>query len=156
MSEQVMISREACVIALRLIHRELETLANGSAIERFKTAKEEFAALLQSPTPAQPGSAQPAGEVPEVVGWRHSGDKTRLLCDLGKQRSIPGTIADEFTEPLMAVAQHTRIVAALQARAVVMPERENRKPSSHDAMTRQEGWNDCLDEVARLNGKGGV
>jgi hypothetical protein len=52
------------------------------------------------------------GEAVEVVAWRHWGDKTRLLCDLGKQRAIPGTIADEFTVPLMEVAQHKRILAA--------------------------------------------
>jgi len=52
------------------------------------------------------------GEAVEVVAWRHWGDKTRLLCDLGKQRAIPGTIADEFTVPLMTVAQHQRILAA--------------------------------------------
>lgn len=52
------------------------------------------------------------GEAVEVVAWRHCGDKTRLLCDLGKQRAVPGTIADEFTVPLMTVAQHQRILAA--------------------------------------------
>lgn len=46
------LSREACVIALRLIHRELETLANGSAIERFKAAKDEFSAMLAAPAPS--------------------------------------------------------------------------------------------------------
>ena len=61
---------------------------------------------------ADRANACQGGEAVEVVAWRHWGDKTRLLCDLGKQRAIPGTIADEFTVPLMTVAQHQRILAA--------------------------------------------
>lgn len=55
------------------------------------------------------------GEEVEVVAWRHFGDATRLLCDLGKQRSVPGDYAAEFNIPLMTVAQHSRIVAAMAA-----------------------------------------
>ena len=55
------------------------------------------------------------GEEVEVVAWRHFGDASRLLCDLGKQRSVPGDYAAEFNMPLMTVAQHQRILAALSA-----------------------------------------
>ncbi|HHM5667227.1 hypothetical protein [Pseudomonas aeruginosa] len=40
-------------------------------------------------------------------------------------------------------------VAALRARAVVVPERDARRMDTE----YPEGWNDCLDELARLNGK---
>ena len=95
---------------------------------------------------------------------------------------------DVITEPLMAVAQHTRIVAALQAdavewdammqklgtenqqlrdqvaalqaRAVVMPERFNRQSFPSVLSGQAEAYaaiaNAVLDEVARLNSKGGV
>lgn len=43
------VSRETAVIALRLITRELETLANGSAIQRHKAALSEIRALLDAP-----------------------------------------------------------------------------------------------------------
>lgn len=56
-----------------------------------------------------------AGEEVEVVAWRHFGDASRLLCDLGKQRSVPGDYAAEFNIPLMTVAQHQRILAAISA-----------------------------------------
>lgn len=55
------------------------------------------------------------GEEVEVVAWRHFGDASRLLCDLGKQRSVPGDYAAEFNIPLMTVAQHQRITAAMAA-----------------------------------------
>jgi len=56
-----------------------------------------------------------------------------------------------------------RIVAALQARAVVMPERKQYTrylsgvvPTNRlEAEARIDAWNACLDEVARLNGNGG-
>ena len=55
------------------------------------------------------------GEVVEVAAWLHFGDASRLLCDLGKQRSVPGDYAAEFNIPLMTVAQHQRITAAMAA-----------------------------------------
>jgi len=50
-------------------------------------------------------------------------------------------------------------VAALQARAVVMPERMKTEPFTtidRGSKNYKAGWNGCLNEVARLNGKGGV
>ncbi|HCE6055489.1 hypothetical protein [Pseudomonas aeruginosa] len=40
-------------------------------------------------------------------------------------------------------------LAALRARVVVVPERDARRMDTE----YPEGWNDCLDELARLNGK---
>jgi hypothetical protein len=70
-----------------------------------------------TPAPAHPVSAQPAGEVPEVVVWRCKRLQGReWVYDYSRHKACV------YCEELMTVAQHTRIVAALQARAVVMPE----------------------------------
>ncbi|HCD9060316.1 TPA: hypothetical protein NEF99_001042 [Pseudomonas aeruginosa] len=51
---------------------------------------------------------------------------------------------------LAAEAQALREeVAELRARVVVVPERDARRMDTE----YPEGWNDCLDELARLNGK---
>jgi hypothetical protein len=98
-------------------------------------------------TQSQPVSAQPAGEVPEVVGYR-----TPFALETDRQQ--------ETDEPLMTVAQHARIVAALQARAVVMPECEHdwvdatNKRVSHTDLCMKCGALRSHDD--RLNGKGGV
>lgn len=47
------LSRESLTLAYRLITKELETLANGSAIDRFKSAQDEFrSAIAAAPSPA--------------------------------------------------------------------------------------------------------
>lgn len=99
---------------------------------------------------AQPVSAQPAGEVPEVVGYgfRHV-DKgwifsTKFYHEVNPRLEGVG---------LMTVAQHTRIVAELQERAVVMPERRGLAYTDWRQWSEQDlGFNKALDEVARLNG----
>ena len=50
----------------------------------------------------------------KVVAWAHCADATRLLCDLGKQRSVPGHYADEFTIPLCCLSDHLRAIAELR------------------------------------------
>ena len=48
-SEQVRecsLSRESLTLAYRLITKDLETLANGSAIDRFKSAQDEFRSAI--------------------------------------------------------------------------------------------------------------
>ncbi|MDN6876910.1 hypothetical protein QO209_31080 [Pseudomonas citronellolis] len=50
------------------------------------------------------------------------------------------------------VEQLTREVAALRARVVVVPERKNRA-TTIAGLSYDRGWNACLDELARLNGK---
>lgn len=47
-----------------------------------------------------------AGEEVEVVAYRHWGDASRLIPRIGKDRALPDSYADEFTIPLMTVAQH--------------------------------------------------
>ncbi|MCD2844057.1 hypothetical protein [Pseudomonas aeruginosa] len=65
-------------------------------------------------------------------------------------------------DALAAEAQALREeVAALRARVVVVPERElftqylpGAIPQNADEVSAwKEGWNDCLDELARINGK---
>lgn len=151
-------------------------MGHGQTVQEAIT---DVIAKWNTRTLAQPVSAQPAGEVPEVVGY---------LLTKGNQLSrMPAGNQDQS---LMTIAQHTSIVAALQARAVVMPEcgfcngsgcleagmttvelcycRQQEKPAGSVMPSRkekpdgfsimplyQEGWNACLDEVARLNVKGG-
>ena len=50
----------------------------------------------------------------KVVAWAHCADATRLLCDLGKQRSVPGHYADEFTIPLCRLSDAQRAIAELR------------------------------------------
>lgn len=50
-----------------------------------------------------------------IVAWQHWGDQTRLLCDLGKQRAIPGTVADEFTRSLTYLDDAQALIAELWA-----------------------------------------
>lgn len=50
-NETVTLSRDSLTIAMRLTVRELETLANGSAIERHTAALAEFRAALAEPVP---------------------------------------------------------------------------------------------------------
>lgn len=52
----------------------------------------------------------------KVVAWAHCADATRLLCDLGKQRSVPGHYADEFTIPLCRLSDAQRVIAELQSK----------------------------------------
>ncbi|WP_275628968.1 hypothetical protein [Pseudomonas sp. 273] len=52
------------------------------------------------------------------------------------------------------VEQLTRKVEDLRARVVVVPDRFAPPTYAHHSLKDQaEGWNDCLDELARLNGK---
>lgn len=51
----------------------------------------------------------------KVVAWAHCADATRLLCDLGKQRSVPGHYADEFTIPLCRLSDAQRAIAERDA-----------------------------------------
>jgi hypothetical protein len=111
-------------------------------------------------------SAQPAGEVPEAVAWlsntyvhgrtvqRASLSETSLAgLRHGTEDSAAKILSDV---PLMTVDQHTRIVAALQARAVVMPDRircDNYTKVDIGSKNFKAGFNFALDEVARLNGK---
>lgn len=53
------LSRESLTLAYRLITKELETLANGSAIDRFKSAQGEFRSAIA----AAPSAGSQGGDV---------------------------------------------------------------------------------------------
>jgi hypothetical protein len=104
--------------------------------------------------PSQPVSAQPSGEVPKTVAWKRT-DYSDCITDNASKvdnwrhcSDINGPIIE-----LIDKAQHTRIVAELKARAVVMPERRREAETDEEFLAWVRGWNACLDEVARLNGK---
>jgi hypothetical protein len=103
----------------------------------------------------QPVSAQPAGEAPEVVGYLWSHENGLKIPTVGVLSPFYPRKGNYSSEPLMTVAQHTSIVAALQARAVVMPELGDTETGEWGDAYRR-GWNAYAREYARLNGKGGV
>ena len=94
---------------------------NARLVGQLEQARKGFPAMVEYVEEIAQLRAQLAaiqggmGEEVEVVAWRHFGDASRLLCDLGKQRSVPGDYAAEFNIPLMTVAQHQRITAAMAA-----------------------------------------
>lgn len=79
-----------------------------------------------------------------VVAWQHWGDQTRLLCDLGKRRAIPGTVADEFTRPLTYLTDAQALIAELRAENERLKEgqeklifvRDDYKKQAHDYRAR--------------------
>ncbi|MDG4402776.1 hypothetical protein L5F59_12175 [Pseudomonas aeruginosa] len=67
--------------------------------------------------------------------------------------AVKGHVADADYAKLEAEAQALREeVAALRARVVVVPERKLLN-AGVPGLNRNSGWNACLDELARLNGK---
>lgn len=124
-----------------LIKRELLERLYGVITQTLNLRITDVALVYELLTaPSQPASAHHAGEVPEVLltalrQYRHN---------YGDNKLIPGYDYEETN----------RIVAALQARAVVMPERLKEDVNSN--LEWSDGWNACIDEVARLNGKDGV
>lgn len=74
----------------------------------------------------------------------------RFWCD--EARNIRCVREDDF-DTLEAEAQALREeVAALRARVAVVPERKDQRCES-DYLSYSDGWNACLAELARLNGK---
>ena len=70
----------------------------------------------------------------KVVAWVHCADATRLLCDLGKQRSVPGHYADEFTIPLCRLSDHQRAIAELQAERDTLRQQRDRLAEALETM----------------------
>ncbi|EIU7111454.1 hypothetical protein A9P19_004280 [Pseudomonas aeruginosa] len=67
--------------------------------------------------------------------------------------AVKGHVADADYAKLEAEAQALREeVAALRARVAVVPERKLLN-AGVPGLNRNSGWNACLDELARLNGK---
>jgi hypothetical protein len=151
MSEQVMISRELLERMRDLIY--VLAHSEDSIGQDACSVGGHFPELL-----AQPVSAQPAGEVLEVVVWRCKRLQGReWVYDYSRHKACV------YCEELMTVAQHTRIVAALQARAVVIPPAErcfeliqcafgDYKLTSETGARVATSAALILDEVARLNG----
>lgn len=147
MSEQVMISLDL-----------LEEIADSLDYE-VRDVRDKVRAVLQSTAPSQPVPAQPAGEVPK-------NDETGLEEWVAGKFGVGGAFRGELcgnTDWALArlvwsaalESQHTRIVAELQERAVVMPELGDTETGEWGDAYRR-GWNAYAREYARLNGKGGV
>ena len=84
--------------------------------------------------------------------WSANKDTDEPLCRLSDATAVIDQLkAENEVLTLRVMAGERQELAALKSAPVVMPERKNRKPSTHGALSRQEGWNACLDEVARLN-----
>ncbi|HBO2190246.1 TPA: hypothetical protein L4G86_005371 [Pseudomonas aeruginosa] len=65
------------------------------------------------------------------------------------EHSDPPTFAQQLCRTKHRYERAEKEVATLRARAVVVPERDARRMDTE----YPEGWNDCLDELARINGK---
>ncbi len=65
------------------------------------------------------------------------------------EHSEPPTFAQQLCRAKHRYECAEKEVATLRARAVVVPERDARRMDTE----YPEGWNDCRDELARLNGK---
>ncbi|WP_319172857.1 hypothetical protein [Pseudomonas aeruginosa] len=70
-------------------------------------------------------------------------------CELEGLRADAQALRDERDSQQRVAIKAMEELAALRARAVVVPERDARRMDTE----YPEGWNDCLDELARLNGK---
>jgi hypothetical protein len=141
MSEQVMIDREL-LERLSVPKPDAKGWTTWHSSTAYTAAKE-----LRAVLDAQPVSAQPAGDLPTYhLQWREIGESDWASRDLAWYQNCQKSAECD-----------TRIVAALQSRAVVMPERKIESVrNGYRGLGRAEGWNACLDEVARLNGKGGM
>lgn len=153
MSEQVMISREL-LERLAVPKPDTKGWTTWRSSTAYTAAKELRAAL-----DANPVNAQPAGEVPEVVVvaaakalCKHHAD----ICGVNSDDQW-NVYSDDFiadAKIVLEAVQHTRIVASLQAKAVMMPPRmsafSDDFPERH---TAARWYNRALDEVARINGR---
>lgn len=88
--------------------------------------------------------------------WAHAElneEQTRryfnIVANGTAEHSEPPTFAQQLCRAKHRYECAEKEVATLRARAVVVPERDARRMDTE----YPEGWNDCLDELARLNGK---
>ncbi|ERW65348.1 hypothetical protein [Pseudomonas aeruginosa] len=87
----------------------------------------------------------------------HRYSVVKMLSEAGNKISYdphgPEVVMAKDYDTLAAEAQALREeVAELRARVVVVPERKSGQ-STIPGLHRNRGWNACLDELARLNGK---
>lgn len=138
MSEQVMISRE-------LLERINQYYMDGMSIYG---ELEELRLAITATT-------RPAGEVPDDFNC-DSKPLQHLLNATAMMIETPCQDSATYWAACLAEVEH---LLALQARAVVMPERircDNYTKVDIGSKNFKAGFNFALDEVARLNGKGGV
>ena len=169
MSEQVMISRELLGRILNCMESDWMKIdmewgpseggLDGEIEKGLYPEIKELRAYVQAIPP--PASAQHAGEVPEVVAYGSSQGLGPVL-PIGRLGSS-GAPMSCYDLPLMTVAQHICIVAALQARAVVLPSVDqvmrivlDFQDNKRKNVTGTTNWAANLgmaviDEVARLN-----
>ncbi|WP_446727685.1 hypothetical protein [Pseudomonas aeruginosa] len=114
---------------------------------------EQPIAALAQPSPAQAEQAEP--ERPEVVAWQYrvtAGPQTGWsLWHPGKGEEFERSYTVE-RRPLMTVAQHERIVKAWIERWKAYIEL-SAKIAAQPGLNRNSGWNACIDELSRINGK---
>lgn len=81
------------------------------------------------------------------------GDAARQQCggmemEIEELRAEAKALRDERDSQQRVAIKAMEELAALRARVVVVPERDARRMDTE----YPEGWNDCLDELARING----
>lgn len=83
--------------------------------------------------------------------WCHEAQNIRCVreSDYAKLEAEAQALRDERDSQQRVAIKAMEELAALRARVVVVPERDARRMDTE----YPEGWNDCLDELARLNGK---
>ncbi|MCD2949335.1 hypothetical protein [Pseudomonas aeruginosa] len=94
-----------------------------------------------------------------VIGM--TGVEMVRATDYAKLAAEAKALRDERDSQQRVAIKAMEELAALRARVVVVPERElftqylpGAIPQNADEVSAwKEGWNDCLDELARLNGK---
>ena len=104
------VSRDTLTIALRLVTRELETLANGSAIHRHKAALSEIRALLDAPAVER---QEPTAEM-EKAGCQAYMDADGMIGIMHNSSMGHAYVAMRALDPEVAALQST--IAQLQAR----------------------------------------
>lgn len=87
------LSQETLTTALRAMTHGLETLANGSAIERYKSAVSEIQGLLKSPAEAAPEWAEVLLPLEIVREALTSSDSAERLANMDAGNTLRRTIA---------------------------------------------------------------
>lgn len=72
------------------------------------------------------------------------------IAELERERDCLGSQLTELTAEAAAMEEE---LEALRARVVVVPERMPRSSDISSIYLHSQGWNACLDELSRLNGK---
>lgn len=138
---------------------------DGTIVDDWKALKTIQRAALAQPSPAQAEAERPevvarvVHSNPVVLGQCGPLNANDELMTVAQHAASVARWAEMFNrveqqrDALEAEAQALREeVAALRARVVVVPERKLLN-AGVPGLNRNSGWNACLDELARLNGK---